>query len=75
MRTACRLDTAMAQDKAFATIMKSKICFLFKTERLSAGIKLSFHKGFIRSVITDTYPSWEFSAHPPFQIPWLEKLI
>jgi hypothetical protein len=35
---------------------------LFKSERLSANIKLYLHKALIRSVVTYTYPAWELEA-------------
>jgi hypothetical protein len=35
---------------------------LLKSERLSANIKLTFHKALIRSVMTYDYPAWELVA-------------
>jgi hypothetical protein len=36
--------------------------YLFKSERLSAGIKLTLLKTLIRLVMTYTWPAWEFAA-------------
>jgi hypothetical protein len=35
---------------------------LFKTERLSANIKLTLHMSLIRSVMTYFCPAWELAA-------------
>jgi hypothetical protein len=35
---------------------------LFKSERLSAHIKLTLHRALLRSVMTYARPAWEFAA-------------
>jgi hypothetical protein len=50
----------MIEAKAFRTFIR--IYSLFKSERLSADIKLTIHKALIRSVMTYASPAWEFSA-------------
>jgi hypothetical protein len=50
----------MIEAKAFRTFIR--IYSLFKTERLSTNIKLTFHKALIRSVITYACPTWEFAT-------------
>jgi hypothetical protein len=52
----------MIEAKAFRTFIR--VYSLFKSERLSANIKLTLHKALIRSVMTnDLYlPAWEFAA-------------
>jgi hypothetical protein len=50
----------MIEAKAFRTFIR--IYFLFKSERLSADIKLTLHKALIRSVMTYACPTWEFVA-------------
>jgi hypothetical protein len=49
---------------AFRTFLR--VYSLFKSERLSANIKLTLHKALIRSVMTYAIPAWESSAdtHP-----------
>jgi hypothetical protein len=44
--------------KTFITVYS-----LFKSERISANIKLTLHKGLIRSVMTYASPAWEFAAN------------
>jgi hypothetical protein len=46
--------------KAFQTFIR--LYSLFKSERLSANIKLTLHKALIRSIMTYACPSWEFAA-------------
>jgi hypothetical protein len=55
-----RLHVQMIEAKAFRTF----ICIysLFKSELLSANIKLTLHEALIRSVITYACPAWEFVA-------------
>jgi hypothetical protein len=55
-----RLHIEMIEAKAFRTFIR--IHSLFKSERLSANIKLTLHKALIRSVITYACPAWEFEA-------------
>jgi hypothetical protein len=50
----------MIETKAFRTFIR--IFSLFKSERLSANIKLTLHKALIRSVMTYACPAWEFEA-------------
>jgi hypothetical protein len=50
----------MIEAKAFRTFIR--ICSLFKSERLSANIKLTLHKAPTRAVITYAYPAWELAA-------------
>jgi hypothetical protein len=38
------------------------ICPLLKSERLSAGTKLTLYKALIRSILTHACPAWEFAA-------------
>jgi hypothetical protein len=49
----------MIEAKAFRTFIR--ICSLFKSERLSANIKLTIHKAQMRSVMT-FFPAWELAA-------------
>jgi uncharacterized protein YdhG (YjbR/CyaY superfamily) len=37
-------------------------CSVFKSEQLSANIKLTFRKALIRSAMTYASPTWEFVA-------------
>jgi hypothetical protein len=46
--------------KAFRKIIR--VYSLFKSERLSANIELTFHKALIRSIMTSTCPACEFAA-------------
>jgi hypothetical protein len=50
----------MIEAKALRTFIR--IYSLFKSERLSANIKLTLHKAIIRSVMTYACPAWEFAA-------------
>jgi hypothetical protein len=50
----------MIEAKASRTF--TRIYFLFKSERLSANIKLTFHKALIGSVMTYACPAWELAA-------------
>jgi hypothetical protein len=50
----------MTEAKAFRTF--NRIYSLFKSERLSANIKLTLHKALIRSVMTYACPAWELAA-------------
>jgi hypothetical protein len=50
----------MTEVKAFKTF--NRIYFLFKSERLSANIKLTLHKALIKSVMTYACPFWELVA-------------
>jgi hypothetical protein len=50
----------MIEAKAFRTLIR--LYSLFKSERLSANIKLTLHKALIRSVMTYACPAWEFAA-------------
>jgi hypothetical protein len=59
-RMTWRLNIQMIEAKAFRTF--NRIYFLFKSERLSANIKLTLHKALIRSVMTYACPAWEFAA-------------
>jgi hypothetical protein len=55
-----RLHIEMNEVKAFRTFIK--VYSLFKSERLSANIKLTLHKALIRSVMTYACPTWDFAA-------------
>jgi hypothetical protein len=59
-RITWRLHIEMIEAKAFRTF--SRIYSLFKSERLSANIKLTLHKELIRSVTTYACPAWELAA-------------
>jgi hypothetical protein len=50
----------MIEAKAFRTFIR--IYTPFKSERLSANIKLTLHKTLITSVMTYACPAWEFAA-------------
>jgi hypothetical protein len=50
----------MIEVKAFRTYIR--IYTLFKSERLSANIKMTLHKALIRSVMTYAWSAWEFAA-------------
>jgi hypothetical protein len=50
----------MIEAKAFTTFIR--VYSLFKSERLSANIKLILHKALIRSVVTYASPVWESVA-------------
>jgi hypothetical protein len=50
----------MIEAKAFGTFITNYS--LLKSVRLSANIKLTFHKALIRSAMTYAYPTWELAA-------------
>jgi hypothetical protein len=50
----------MIEAKAFRTF--TTVYSLFKSERLSANIKLTIHKALIRSVMIYAYPARDFAA-------------
>jgi hypothetical protein len=55
-----RLHIEMIEAKAFRTFIR--VYSIFKSERLSANIKLTLHKALIRSVMTYASPAWEFAT-------------
>jgi hypothetical protein len=59
-RITCKLHIEMTEAKAFRAV--TRIYSLYKSERLSANIKLTFHKELIRSVMTYACPAWEFTT-------------
>jgi hypothetical protein len=59
-----RLHIEMIEAKAFRTYIR--IYSLFKSERLSANIKLTLHKALIRSVMTYVCQVWELAADTYF---------
>jgi hypothetical protein len=59
-RITWRLNIEMIESKAFRTFIR--ICFLFKSERLSSKIKLNLHKILIASIIIYACPAWELAA-------------
>jgi hypothetical protein len=59
-RMTCRLHIKTIEAKAFRTFIR--LHSLFKSEQLSATIKLTIHKVLIRSVMTYACPAWEFAA-------------
>jgi hypothetical protein len=59
-RMTWRLHIETIEAKAFRTFIR--LYSLFKSERLSVNIKLTFHKALIRSVMTYACPAWEFAA-------------
>jgi hypothetical protein len=59
-RMTWRLHIQMIEAKAFRTFIR--MYFLFRSERLSANIKLTLHKTLIRSVMIYACSSWEFAA-------------
>jgi hypothetical protein len=59
-RMTWRLHIEMIESKSFRTFIM--LYSLFKSEQLSANIKLTFHKALIRSVITYVSSAWEFAA-------------
>jgi hypothetical protein len=59
-RITWRLHLEMTEAKAFRTFIR--IYSLFKSERLSAKVKLTLHKALIRTVITCACPVWELAA-------------
>jgi hypothetical protein len=60
VRVTWRMHTEMIAAKAFRTFIR--LYSLFKSERLSANIKLTLHKALIRSVMTYASPAWEFAV-------------
>jgi hypothetical protein len=50
----------MMEAKTFRTIIR--VYSLFKTERLSANVRLTLHKTLIRSIMAYACPSWEYVA-------------
>jgi hypothetical protein len=59
-RVTWRLHVEMIEAKAFRTFIR--VYSLFKSERLSANLKLTLHKALIRSVMTYANPAWEFAV-------------
>jgi hypothetical protein len=59
-RITWRLHVEMIEVKAFRTFIR--LCSLFKSERLSANIKLTLHTALIRSVMIYACPAWELAA-------------
>jgi hypothetical protein len=59
-RMTWRLYIEMIKAKTFRILIT--ICSLFKSERLSANIKLALHTALVRSVMTYAYPTWDFVA-------------
>jgi hypothetical protein len=55
-----RHDIERAEAKAFRTFLNTYS--LFKSECLSANIKLTLYKALIRSIMTYACPAWEFAA-------------
>jgi hypothetical protein len=51
----------MIEAKAFKTFIR--IYSLFKSERLSANIKLTLYKTLVRSIITSACPVWELAVN------------
>jgi hypothetical protein len=54
------LHIEIIEAKVFRTFIT--VYLLFKIERLSANIKLTLNKAFIRFVMTYATPAWEFAA-------------
>jgi hypothetical protein len=59
-RMTWRLHIETIEAKAFRTFIR--LYSVFKTQRLSVNIKLTFHKALIRSVMTYVCPAWEFQT-------------
>jgi hypothetical protein len=59
-RITWRLHIEITEANAFRTFIR--IYSLFKSERLSANIKLTLHKALIRSVLAYACPAWDFAA-------------
>jgi hypothetical protein len=59
-RMTWKLHIQTIEGNAFRTF--NKIYSLFKSERLSANIKLTLYKALIRPVTTYACPAWEFAA-------------
>jgi hypothetical protein len=55
-----RLNIDMMEAKAFRTFIRAYS--LFRSERLSANIKLTLDKTLIMSIMTYACPAWEFGA-------------
>jgi hypothetical protein len=62
MKVTWRLHIEMIEAKAFRTFIT--LYSLFKSELLSADIKLTLQKALIRSVMTYASPAWEFAQIP-----------
>jgi hypothetical protein len=56
-RITWRLHIEMIKVKAFRTFIRTYS--LFRSERLSANVKLTLHKALIISVMTYACPAWE----------------
>jgi hypothetical protein len=54
------LHTEMIEAKGIRTFIR--VYSIFKSELLSANIRLTLHKVLIISVMTYTSPAWEFSS-------------
>jgi hypothetical protein len=59
-RMTWRLHIETIEAKAFRTFIR--LYSLFKSDRLSANIKVTLHKALIRSVMTYACPAWEFAT-------------
>jgi hypothetical protein len=59
-RITWRLHIEMTEANAFRTFIR--IYSVFRSERLSANIILTFHKALIKSLMTYAYPAWELAA-------------
>jgi hypothetical protein len=55
-----RLHIKTIEAKAFRAFIRAYS--LFKSERLSANIKLTLRKAFIRSIMAYASPAWDFAA-------------
>jgi hypothetical protein len=55
-----RLHIQMIEAMAFRIFIR--VYYLFKSERLSANIKLTLHKALIRSIMTYAIPAWKSAA-------------
>jgi hypothetical protein len=69
-RVTWRLHIEVIEAKAFRTFIT--IYFLFKSERLSTNIKLTFHKALIRTIVAYACPVSEFVAVK--HLPKLQRL-
>jgi hypothetical protein len=56
------LELTHKNDEVKAFRASIRIYSLFKSERLRANIKLTFHKAVIRSVMAHARPAWGFAA-------------
>jgi hypothetical protein len=56
-----RLHIKTIKTKAFRAFIRT--CSLFKSDHLSANIKLTFYKALIRSIMTYASPAWNFAAN------------